>query len=580
LSIKKPILSKHEGQRSNYFTTISVQPSSNKHQHFHQYHLRRRSFCTQHSGIIIKMNSSSSSSFRGGGGNDGTDYSSYTYEAKRALEWNASQADNVHWERDAAYRNQNYRQLHHQDGLVGTFSIRLLEAADLKRSYWSALALGPMKLLGLSKAHGSVSSYVSFGFDVTGGPEYYCDSATVGGGDYFTGGGGDRKMPAKQYHQQQQHQQKQRGPLHQIPTFVSPVAPQDNNPVWTNCSFHMSLRKGAFHDGHPIRLFLRVDEDATALENILPGIPSSGGDARLLGVGYVDLSSLCLGQVPLTGRADTGVIDAWVPIRLPDEDPPMLGGSLAEQTLLLQEVAAGKHNKKGSDNSGDTDLKQASKVAAQSDKNKVMGRVRILVTYRPHGMEPQHNDFVALEAFARQNLQIATSPAILPPLHPLHVLEVSGPWLLVEYRLPYQLHGSTATDGSVEDSSRNKACMRIHRNAVFVIERKNFLDATLNVALQPADFVLSTPLGQGAKEILGPLFVAGKQLMMPALLSSKLVWMAVRATALASLTGVAAASSAFVQEGTHSLTRDGGGRRGRPHRKSVDENGNGTHVSL
>jgi len=88
-----------------------------------------------------------------------------TYEATRAQERNAVQADKIHWERDASFRNQAYRHLHHQKGLMGTFSIRLLEASDLKRSYWSALAFGPVKMLGLSKAHGAVSSFVSFALD-------------------------------------------------------------------------------------------------------------------------------------------------------------------------------------------------------------------------------------------------------------------------------------------------------------------------------------------------------------------------------------------------------------------------------
>jgi hypothetical protein len=493
---------------------------------------------------------------------DGGAYSSYTYEAKRAQEWNASQADNIHWERDVAFRNQNYRQLHHQNGLMGTFSVRLLEAADLKRSYWSALALGPMRHLGLSKAHGGVSSFVSFCFDT----RIRLDEGSAAMESF--GGGGDQKMPARH----RQHSKK--GPLHQKPAFVSPVVPQENNPVWTNCHFGLGLRKGSFQDGQPIRLFLRVDEEATALENILPGIPSSGGDARLLGVGCLDLTSLCLGQVPLTGRAEAGVVDAWVPIRLPEDGPPELGGSVAEQRLLLHEAASAASGKA----SLHGDLKQASKAGAAAERNKVMGRVRVLVTYQPNGMEPQQNDFVALEAFARQNLRTATCHAVIPPLHPLHVLEVSGPWLLVEYRLPFRRNGGNEAGhgGGGLSGSDSKACMRIHRNAVFVIERKNLLDATLNVALQPADFVLSTPIGQGAKEILGPLFVAGRQLLMPALLSSKLLWMAVRTTALASISGVAAAGSAFVHEGTNSLTRDGG----RQHRRAVDENGKVTYVSL
>jgi hypothetical protein len=67
---------------------------------------------------------------------------------------------------------------------------------------------------------------------------------------------------------------------------------------------------------------------------------------------------------------------------------------------------------------------------------------------------------------------------------------------------------------------------------------------------------MSTSLGNAVKDLLGPAFVAGRQLLMPALLSSKLVWMAVRTTALASVTGVQAATSAFVNEGSNSLTQD------------------------
>jgi hypothetical protein len=358
--------------------------------------------------------------------------------------------------------------------------------------------------------------------------------------------------------------------LHQLPTYISPVKQQDNNPVWTNCRFEIPLKKGVLDDGQPVRIFLRVDEDATAIENIIPGIPSAGGNARLLGIGFLDVTSLCLGQVPVTGRSSAGVIDAWVPIRLPpkqdsnDDNEPMLLG-VEEQELLWKQAKSGK----GSDN-----LKKPMKT--EDERNKIMGRVRVLVTYQPYGMTPQQHDIVALEAFARQNLRSASCYSILPPLLPMHVLEVSEPWLLVEYRLPFAIHGSSGNGSDSNNRNDNKACMRVHRNAVFVIERKNFLDATLNLALQPADLILSTPLGHGAREILGPIFVAGRQLMMPALLSSKLVWMAVRTTALASLTGVAAAGSAFVSEGTNSLTNDGGRR----HRKSYDENGKLKYVSL
>eukprot|EP00934_Nitzschia_sp_Nitz4_P009285 Nitzschia sp. Nitz4//scaffold52_size167869//13553//15247//NITZ4_002257-RA/size167869-processed-gene-0.120-mRNA-1//1//CDS//3329553978//9275//frame0 len=429
--------------------------------------------------------------------------SSYaTFEAKKAQELNARQADQIHWERNAAYRNQNYRHLYHQEGLIGKFSIRLLEATDLKRSYWSALAVGPVKLLGLSKAHGAVSSFVSFSFDPTARETAEIQTEFA-----------DSKPAA-------------RAP-EAPPCFVSSVVPQSDCPVWTTATFELPLRKGALRDGQRIKLKIRVDEDSTAVENILPGVPS-GGDSRMLGMGEVDMTSLCTGQIPETGEPQVGVLDVWVPIRLPDKLPregdANLKSSPAKKSLDKLDLDS-TISKPSGESPGET------------------GRVRVLISYQPHGMEPQPHDTVALEVFARQDAQSASCRPVLPSKLPLQVVDVSGPWLLVEYPM-----ASAGPD--------QKACLKVHRNAVFVIERKNLVDSTLNLALMPADFFLSTPLGHKTVDLLNPIVIAGKQLVMPALLSSKLVWMAVRTTVLASLTGVHAATSAFVNEGSSSLTQD------------------------
>jgi hypothetical protein len=68
------------------------------------------------------------------------------------------------------------------------------------------------------------------------------------------------------------------------------------------------------------------------------------------------------------------------------------------------------------------------------------------------------------------------------------------------------------------------------------------------------------------QDVLGPVFVAGKHLMMPDLLSSKLVWMAIRTKALAFIMCVAAAGSAFVSEGTNFLTNDGSRQQKSKHK--------------
>jgi hypothetical protein len=284
--------------------------------------------------------------------------------------------------------------------------------------------------------------------------------------------------------------------------------------------------------------------------------------------------------MPGSGRPEAGVIDAWVPIRLPDDDGDNDGNSenfdddftgLTRQELVYNTTM---ENPKA--------MAAKQRAAEEERRNKIMGRVRVLVTYEPYGLTPQQGDVVALEGFARQDPRRTTCQPILPSLLPLHVLEASDPWLLVEYTLPFVDNGAVPAGGGrsnagSQNGNATRACLRLHRNSVFVIERKNLLDAAINVALQPVDAIISTPIGHASREILGPVFVAGKQLLMPALLSSKLVWMAVRTTALAGFSGVTAAGSAFVQEGTSSLIRDDERRQ---TRKAYDENGKTKYISL
>lgn len=438
-----------------------------------------------------------------------------TYEAAKAQERNALQADRVHWERDASYRSQAYRHLHHQKGLIGTFTVRLLEASDLKRSHWSALALGPVKMLGLSKAHGKVSSFVSFALDTR-------PDANVSSVSNERSRDPDSKPAAA-------------APPPRT-CFTSPVVSQNDNPVWSSCHFNLPLRKGVLKDGQRIRLQLRVDEDSTAVENLVPGI-KTGGDSRLLGVGSVDLTSLCLGQEISTGEPQVGVLDTWVPVRMSRKDLQHNESSQSEESLKKMP---------SEDQSGDD----------------CTGRVRVLISYEPNGMEPQANDTVALEAFGRHDSRTMSCTPVLPSLLPLHVVEVRSPWLYVEYRLrPNSIYSK-------------KGRLRLHRNAVFVVERKNIVDETINLALLPTDVFFSTPIGRTTQDVLGPLFVASKQLMMPALLSTKLLWMAVRTTTLASVSGVHAATSAMWSEGSSSLTREDDAEH------SIQRPGDGRYITL
>ena len=98
-----------------------------------------------------------------------------TYEATMAALSISQQPDPIHWMNDVTFREHRYRLLHHQCGTIGMVTVRLLQAAHLRRSHWSMLALGPVKLLGLSKAHGPVSSFCEFTLDFVD-PHSCCQS--------------------------------------------------------------------------------------------------------------------------------------------------------------------------------------------------------------------------------------------------------------------------------------------------------------------------------------------------------------------------------------------------------------------
>ena len=75
--------------------------------------------------------------------------------------------------------------------------------------------------------------------------------------------------------------------------------------------------------------------------------------------------------------------------------------------------------------------------------------------------------FRSLEAFARRDVTAASCLPVLPPLAPYEVLERRGIFLLCRYRA----------------ADHQDACVRLHRNAVFVIERQSLMDAAHNLEI-------------------------------------------------------------------------------------------------
>jgi hypothetical protein len=88
---------------------------------------------------------------------------SQTYEQKVANTTLQQTPDPIHWDTNYSYRKQPYRHLNHQNGIIGHFHVRVVEAKNLERDRrdWSVLGLGVVKHLGLSNAHGEVSSFAS-----------------------------------------------------------------------------------------------------------------------------------------------------------------------------------------------------------------------------------------------------------------------------------------------------------------------------------------------------------------------------------------------------------------------------------
>jgi len=459
-----------------------------------------------------------------------------TYEATQAANATRFQPDPIHWHDGAAFRDCNYRQLHHQRGCIGLFHVRLLEAANLQRSYWSALALGPVKHLGLSKAHGAVSSFCTFRLNFSADSSEDEDAKPQQERSSFSGGAnGDQKPAAKPGKNSKQQ-----------PAVVSPVVPHDNNPVWDSCQFEFPLKKGASAaegDGMRILLQVAVEEDATAVDNFNP---LSGGN-RLIGIGTLDLTELCLGET-VNGQPLPGVRDAWIDISLPqnnNEDvhhpPPFSDNDKLVYYSKNDPLAPPPTDKQSS---------------SSSEPPKLTGMVRVLVSYQPVGLEPQPKDIVALESFARRNPATTSCRPVMEPLMPLTVLERRGSYVLCEYLL-----------AGAANHNNNKVCVRLHRNAVFVIERQNLLDAAHNLALLPVDVVLSTPVGRACQQALGPVAHAGQELLMPIVLTGRLAWMAARTTGLGVLSGVHALGTTLWHEGATSLT---GGRRHAQHRGDED----------
>ncbi len=232
----------------------------------------------------------------------------------------------------------------------------------------------------------------------------------------------------------------------------------------------------------------------------------------------------------------TGMMDVWVPLYHPN-------------------ARSGRETNNEIDDSGNGG-------AATS------GMVRLLISYEPNGMVPRRDDVVAFESFARRPLDgqygVRDDPAsmsssmsratnagpiihpVVPPLSPLLVIDARGRYLLLEYVVSRTVT-SVDRGGNVKSSRWERAHrVRVHRNAVFVLERRTFVDGLVDVARLPGDIVLSTPIGREIAEVAAPVVAGVMELMGPAVLWGRLMVSAGGMGLRAGLAGMGAATEAVV----------------------------------
>lgn len=102
------------------------------------------------------------------------------------------------------------------------------------------------------------------------------------------------------------------------------------------------------------------------------------------------------------------------------------------------------------------------------------GQVHLIIEYEPHGEDPQVNDIVFLEAFARQPRSL-----ILPPYEPFVVRAISGNHLLLSFYTESRARGSSSSASPPPSAAAShdpaiikkwEGQVKVHRNNVSQIK--------------------------------------------------------------------------------------------------------------
>jgi len=413
-------------------------------------------------------------------------------------------------------------------------------------------------------------------------------------------------------------------------------ASNENNQHSTtsSSSFHIPLQKNdllptTHIDGTSVHLEIRLDEEMTSTESLLVGgalstamtaataatsvvgmgrqtknVGNMGmellglGSDRLIGRGYVDLMPLLLGLWE----------DSWEEVQ---DEKENYGSREGSNGVGKDDLGGAKNdgvlNEYGKINASAHEMKRRVERMGMLDvwvplyhptaNNKEdgvepSGTIHLLISYEPNGMTPKRDDVVAFESFARRPLHNSSSTSnnsniigpsitnnilpIIPPLSPLLVIETRNQYLLLQYTTSTTVTSVDRT-GNVKSSKWERSHRtRIHRNAIFVIERRTLMDTATNICRLPGDIVLSTSMGQEIAEVSAPIVAGAMELVGPALLWGKFMMSAGGTSVKVGLAGARAATVAVVsasQENASKRRGGGGSGTGGGYREEYEDAG-------
>ena len=443
-----------------------------------------------------------------------SDVSAQTYEEATAQKQKASIADPIHYNPKYSYRNQPYRFLSHQKGKIGSFKVQLMEAKSLKRRHWSVLSLGPVKRLGLSQAHGDVSSFamLQLFYKKSSNAEIPEDqfkvhqsSSNISNATNSSETSWKIQSIASVVSSQSPSRTPPRSNVKvqsaaMMKSYLSSIVRSNSNPIWpskqtsqNSSIFELDLEKNVELNttmDSELHLSIQMREEWTRTDAI---IPVKGGDG-LLGEATINLNFLLRRAFGNNGSLDFDEIEKSTGAVVNECD----GDSVDMWVSLSCEQVKDKSESSGGNSP------RVDRSLMETNECDECSKVRIKISYEPFGMKPRRGDIVALESFARQSSQTSAFRPILHPFHPLKVKDLCNDFLLCTYELPLKyLNASDDFEGSESNTIKTvEGSIRVHRNCCFVIERTNVIDSAVNIVLTPTDAVLATPLGQTVKPLV------------------------------------------------------------------------------